>query len=193
MTGPAYTERMDDAVAFVLQKFRFVVRKQTTIPYVTHLFAVAASVGEHGGDEDQIIAALLHDTLEDIPEVTADDLRARFGERVATYVIALSDTTVTPKPAWKPRKEAYLAKLRDEPAALKLISCADKLHNCNSVRRDHRAIGDAVFDRFTAPKHETLWYFREVLDALGTGWKHPILEELRESVHELHRSAQHPI
>lgn len=189
----AYGPRMGDAAAFVVDKFKHKVRKQTTIPYVTHLFAVAASVGEHGGDEEQIIAALLHDVLEDIPEVSEADLRARFGPRVADFVVALSDTVVTPKPPWKPRKETYLAKLRDETADLKLISAADKLHNCNSILRDHRVIGDAIFERFSVPMHETLWYFREVLDALGTGWSHPILEELREAVHDLHRAAQHPI
>lgn len=186
MSSPAYGPRFDAACAYAIDAFRHTYRKQTTIPYITHLFAVAATVGEYGGDEDQIIAALLHDVLEDVEGSSAEDLEARFGSRVSKYVVALTDTTLTPKPPWRARKEAYLAHLRHEPAELKLISAADKLHNCRSVARDHNAIGEAIFDRFTAPKHETLWYFRAVCDSLGDGWDHPILDELRAAVHALH-------
>ena len=189
----AYSTRLDDASVFAAEQFRDKFRKQTSIPYLTHLWAVAALVGEHGGGEDQIIAALLHDVLEDCPDVTESDLRARFGDRVTRYVVALSDTVESPKPPWKERKEAYLAHLASESADLKLISCADKLHNCRSILRDHRAIGDVIFTRFHAPKHETLWYFRALVEALGEGWQHTILVELREAVHELHVVSQTPI
>jgi len=113
-------------------------------------------------------------------------LRDRFGERVAGLVLALSDTLVHPKPPWKGRKERYLAHLRTEPHDVKLISAADKLHNCGTIVRDHRATGDAVFSRFSASKEQTLWYFRSCVDALGDGWEHPLLEELRRMVDELH-------
>jgi (p)ppGpp synthase/HD superfamily hydrolase len=189
----AYSSKLDEAAAFAAEKFRDKFRKQTTIPYLTHLWAVAALVGEHGGDEDQIIAALLHDVLEDCPDVKEADLRLRFGDRVTRYVVALSDTVSHPKPPWRERKEAYLLHLANESADLKLISCADKLHNCRSILRDHRAIGDVIFSRFNAPKHETLWYFRALADALGHGWEHLILVELREAVHDLHAVAQPPM
>jgi len=182
----AYSERLDRALALAADAFRGTFRKSTNIPYLTHLLSVFASVGEHGGDEDQMIAAILHDYLEDIPGSTAEELQAAFGERVARLVAALSDTTVFPKPPWKERKLNYLAHLRDEPEEVKLISAADKLHNCRSILRDYYRQGDSVFLRFTASKTETLWYYRAVTEALANGWSHPILSELEEAVRDLH-------
>ena len=182
MRTAAHSTRLDLAAAFAIDAFRDKVRKTTSIPYVTHLFAVAALVGEHGGDEDQICAALLHDVLEDVDGVTAGDLELRFGSRVARLVVALSDTVTRPKAPWKERKTRYLAQLRAEPAEIKLVSAADKLHNAISIRRDWRRIGDTVYERFSVPKSDTLWYFREVTEALGDGWSHLLLDELRDEV-----------
>jgi (p)ppGpp synthase/HD superfamily hydrolase len=190
---PSYSRRLDDALALAADAFRDHERKASGVPYLTHLLSVCALVGEHGGDEDQMIAALLHDYLEDVDGEAGPMLTARFGPRVAQIVGALSDTLETPKPPWQARKDAYLALLRDEPAEIKLVSAADKLHNCRSVIRDHHAVGDAVFDRFTAGKVGTLWYYRAVTDALAAGWAHPILVELREAVSDLHRLAETPI
>ncbi len=188
----AYTERLDRALALAAESFRGTFRKSTKVPYLTHLLAVCASVGEHGGDEDQMIAAVLHDYLEDVDGARVEDLSGPFGERVARLVLALSDSVSSPKPPWKERKEKYLQHLRAEPAEVKLISAADKLHNCRSILRDHYAQGDAVFSRFTASKDQTLWYYRSVTAALAEGWDHPILKELKEAVHDLHKVAGNP-
>ena len=104
---------------------------------------------------------------------------------MANYVVALSDTLVRPKPPWIERKTGYLARLVSEPAEVKLISAADKLHNSSSILRDHVRIGDSIFDRFSAEKDEVLWYFREVVVALGHDWSHPLLDELERKVAEL--------
>jgi hypothetical protein len=109
---------------------------------------------------------------------------------VTRWVIGLSDTTARPKPAWLERKQGYLDALRNEEPELKLISAADKLHNATSVIRDHRAVGEAIWDRFTATREQTLWYYRAVTDALGEGWEHPILDELRRAVDELEARAR---
>ena len=183
----AYSDRFEDAVAFALAAFRHKRRKATGIPYAVHLLAVCALVGEHGGDEDQMIAAVLHDYLEDVPGSTADELRARFGARVAELVVGLSDTTTHPKPPWRVRKEGYLARLPAEPPDLKLVCCADKLHNCRSTLLDHQRVGNAVYERFNAGREGTLWYYRGVVDALGRGWAHRLLDELHTAVDELHR------
>lgn len=183
--SPCYSERVDDALAFVAEAFRKKLRKGTGTPYLAHLLAVSALVAEHGGDEDQIVAALLHDTLEDIDGVTADDIERRFGSRVAELVVGLSDTTTRPKPPWQERKQRYLAHLRGEAPTLKLVSAADKLHNARSLVRDYLQVGDSLWDRFTASKEQTLWYYQEVLGALVDGWEHPILGELELTVREL--------
>ncbi len=185
----AYGPRFEDALRFMHEKHRTQVRKGSGAPYVTHLLAVAACVGEHLGSEDQVIAALLHDVIED-QGVTVDGLAARFGPSVAAMVDALTDATVIPKPPWRPRKEAYLARLRDEPHAVKLIAVSDKLHNARSIRRDHRVMGAAVWSRFTVEAPETLWFYRAVADALAHGWSHPLLDELYEEVAALESLAR---
>ena len=184
-----YTPRLDDALQLAAAAFRKQVRKGSGIPYLMHLLQVMVTVGEHGGDEDQMIAAVLHDYLEDVPEATGEEVEARFGPRVRRLVEALSDTVETPKPPWEPRKVAYIEALRAEPPELKLISAADKLHNARSILRDLGELGDALWDRFTASKEQSLWYYRSVVDALAEGWSHPLVDELRAVVEAMHREA----
>lgn len=185
-----YSPRLDDAVGFALDAFRSRVRKGTRVPYMTHLLSVMCIVAEYGGDEDQLIAAVLHDWLEDIPGAATEVLEARWGARVARLVEGLSDSAEHPKPPWEPRKRAYLAKLREEPAELKLISCADKLHNCMSIRRDLEVVGLEIFNRFTGGQHGTLWYYRAVVEALGEGWSHPLHQRLTAEVEMMVREAE---
>ncbi len=177
----AYSTRLEDAFAFAADLHREQVRKGGGAPYVTHLMAVAACVGEHLGTEDQVIAALLHDAIED-QGVTADAIAARFGPEVARIVEACTDAFTTPKPPWRGRKERYIARLRGEDAAVKLVAASDKLHNARSIRREHRVEGAAVWRRFTAPADETLWFYRAVAEALAEGWRHPLVDELFEEV-----------
>lgn len=181
-TAMGYGDRFDQAVALVVADFRPVFRKQTRIPYITHLFAVTALVGTAGGDEDQMIAALLHDWLEDIDGASSEVLRERFGARVADMVEALSDTQEHPKPPWQQRKDAYIAKLRVESPDVKLICCADKLHNVRSIVRDVRRDGLSAFDRFSAPRERTVWYYQAIVEALSEDWNHWLLDELRHEV-----------
>ncbi len=187
--APCYSPRLDQALAQAANDFRGVRRKGTDIPYLTHLLAVMVSVGEHGGDEDQLIAAVLHDWLEDVPGATVGALEADYGPRVARLVLGLSDSTGHPKPPWEQRKLDYLAHLALAPAELKLISAADKLHNARSIHRDLRQVGEAVWARFSAPRGKTLWYYRALLPALGEGWRSPLLDELGDEVRALHETA----
>lgn len=187
MTSAAYSRRFDEAVALAMDAFRPIIRKGSGVPYVTHLFSVTALVGEYGGDEEQLIAAMLHDYVEDIPGATVEALSAQFGERVGWLVAELSDCDGEPKPPWRERKEAYIAHLRDAPAEVKLISCADKLHNAITLVEDHVRLGDALYDRFRGKKDGTLWYYREVCLALGHAWESPMLDRLCQTVDHLHR------
>jgi (p)ppGpp synthase/HD superfamily hydrolase len=188
-TKARYSERLDAAVALAARDFRTVVRKGTTIPYLTHLFAVMSLVGENGGDEDQLIAAVLHDWLEDVPGARVETLEAQFGPRVAGLVAGLSDSVGHPKPPWRERKERYLAHLRDALPDLKLISAADKVHNCASIRRDLAEVGPAVFARFTGGREGTLWYYEALGGALATGWQHPLARRVAEEAALLRREA----
>lgn len=187
--APQYSTKLDAALALVADAFRTHGRKASTTPYLAHLLQVMVTVAEHGGDEEQMIAALLHDYLEDIPGADAAKVEAEFGARVRHIVEALTDTQEHPKPPWEERKRAYLRELASEPADVKLVSAADKLHNASSTLRDHRTLGDGVFDRFTASKEQTLWYYRSLVQQLGTGWSHTLLDELREAVRGLHEAA----
>lgn len=184
---PFYDARLGEALRLAADAFAHKERKATGIPYVSHLLAVTTTVMEHGGTPEQCIAAALHDYLEDIEGGSSEELEQRFGAEVAALVRALSDTTQPGhKEPWKERKLKYLAHLRDAGADVKLVSAADKLHNARSIVRDRERLGDAVFERFTPTKDETLWYYRAVMDALSHAWDHAILEELRREVHRLH-------
>lgn len=187
---PAYTPRLDAAVQLVLHDFRRVTRKGSTVPYVSHLFSVTALVAEAGGDEDQLIAAMLHDWLEDVPESTAEELERRFGPRVRRIVESCTDTQELPKPPWRERKERYLASLPHHAPDEKLVTCADKLHNATTLVRDLRLHGPVTMDRFRGGRDGTLWYYASVADALGgQGWHHWLLTELRVAVRDLHTLA----
>ncbi len=180
-----YSDRFDAAILLALDAFRPMRRKASAAPYITHLFAVTALVGQHGGDEDQLIAAMLHDYLEDIPGASVQELERRFGPRVARLVSALSDSIGQPRPPWRQRKERFLARIRSEPDDVKLICAADKLHNVCTIVDDQHRVGNAVFQRFTGGLEGTLWYYGAVLDALGDGWESPLLRRLRAEVHTM--------
>ena len=183
-----YTEKFEDALVYAARLHRDQTRKGTGVPYVSHLLAVAAIVGENGGTEDEVVAALLHDTPEDAGgEARLAEIRARFGDGVADIVAGCTDTYEDPKPPWRARKEAYLDHLAGAPAPVRLVSAADKLHNARSVLSDYRAVGEDLWGRFNGGRDGTLWYYRAVADALaGDG---PVAGELDRVVTELERLA----
>jgi (p)ppGpp synthase/HD superfamily hydrolase len=180
---------VDEALCLVAEAFRHKWRKNRGIPYLTHLMQVALWVAEHGGDEEQFIAGLLHDYLEDVPGADADQLRRRFGDRVTSIVEALSDSTGCPKPPWEQRKRAHLARLREMPAEVKLVAVCDKLHNGKCMLRDLRSMGDEAWEPFHSNREQNLWYYGALVEALGHGWNHPLLDELREVVADMERDA----
>ena len=140
------------------------VRKGTSIPYLSHLLAVSSLVMEHDGDEDEAIAGLLHDVVEDVGRDQAPAIAQRFGARVLDIVLGCTDADRFPKPPWRERKERYLTHLDTAPASVLLVSCCDKLHNATAILHDLERIGPAVFERFTAGREGTLWYYRRLAD-----------------------------
>jgi (p)ppGpp synthase/HD superfamily hydrolase len=166
---PLLGPRFDDALSLASKLHRADVRKGTTVPYLSHLLSVTALVLEDGGDEDEAIAALLHDALEDhAGEISAAELDEDFGPRVRDMVVGCTDTPPDfeggRKPEWKARKEQYLADIRAGRVPVR-VSLADKLHNIRCILRDHRTEGEAVWDRFSVSREQTLWYYTELARA----------------------------
>ncbi len=164
-------------------------RKGSGIPYITHLMSVAALVGEYGGKEDQMIAALLHDAVEDQGgPPTLRRTRTAFGETVADLLNGCSDADTLPKPPWQERKQAFVDRTRSAPPSIKLVVAADKLHNMQSIARDVEGGGAGVWDRFKGKRDDTLWYHQEMLRALATNWEHPIRASLEMALKRLQES-----
>lgn len=185
-----YTTRIEEAVVLALQLHRHQVRKGTDIPYATHLFAVASLVGENGGSEDEVCAALLHDAVEDQggPQTLAR-IQESLGAEVARIVWECSDTDVVPKPPWQARKEAYLEHLAEADGSVLLVSCADKLHNARCTLADLREQGDAVWRRFSGGRDGTLWYYRSLLAVFEARLPGRLPRELRGVVDALHAAS----
>ena len=177
------TNRFDDALAYASRIHRDQRRKGTEIPYVSHLLAVDSLTLEHGGDEDQAIAALLHDAAEDQGGAERlADIEARFGPAVARIVHDCTDSWVEPKPDWRTRKEAYLAAIKHKSRASLLVSLADKTHNARAIVVDLRRHGEIVWSRFKAGRDGTLWYYAELASAFERHLPGPLAEELGRQV-----------
>jgi (p)ppGpp synthase/HD superfamily hydrolase len=160
------SDRFELALVYATQLHQTQIRKGTEVPYISHLLSVAALVLEDGGDEDQAIAALLHDAIEDQGgEATRQEILAKFGEEVAAIVVACSDAETIPKPPWRQRKEQYIEHFRHAPIEVRRVSLADKLHNARSILSDWYRVKDEIWNRFTGRKEGTLWYYRSMVEA----------------------------
>jgi (p)ppGpp synthase/HD superfamily hydrolase len=189
---PMLSARFEEAVKYALELHAHQTRKGGRIPYVSHLFSVTALVLEDGGSEDEAIAALLHDAVEDQGgKATREEIRRRFGKKVVHIVDGCTDTDESPKPPWRERKQRYIEHIRHAPAEVRRVSLADKLHNARTILRDFRRSGDDVWDRFTGGKEGTLWYYRAMLDAYREAKGSYLFEELERVVSALERLAAH--
>ena len=180
------TDRFAKAMTFAAELHRSQVRKGSGVPYIAHLMSVAALALEHSASEDESIAALLHDAIEDQGgDVTRQEIRSRFGNTVTEIVNGLTDSDVQPKPPWRERKEAYIAHLGSASPSVLLISVCDKLHNATSILRDYRRIGEDLWSRFRGGKEGTLWYYRALVTTYQRCYPSPLVEELDKVVTEL--------
>jgi (p)ppGpp synthase/HD superfamily hydrolase len=165
-------------------------RKGTEVPYVAHLLAVCAIALEHGASEEEAIAAVLHDAVEDQGGAeTAAEIERRFGPAVRAIVEGCTDTDVTPKPPWRARKEAYIAHLASAEPSVLLVSASDKLHNARSIVADLRDLGDALWSRFSGGKEGTLWYYRSLVEAFRPRAPRALVAELDRVVTEMEHLA----
>jgi (p)ppGpp synthase/HD superfamily hydrolase len=174
------------AFLFAGEKHAGQTRKASTIPYIAHLMGVASLTLEAGGDEDQAIAALLHDVVEDCGGAPVlKEVRRRFGGRVARIVDGCTDADTYPKPPWRERKENYIRHLRTADADTRLVSAADKLNNVRSILTDYREIGESVWARFNGGREGTLWYYRALRDEFFRRKPNRITRELALAVRDL--------
>ncbi len=187
MAEDRLSPRFQLALGYALRAHSGHTRKGTGVPYFAHLAGVMSLVLEADGDEEQAVAALLHDVVEDRggPE-RLDEIRERFGERVARIVAGCTQGSGEGEDAWDERRVRFVESLPEKDEDVLLVSAADKLHNARAMLRDVRRVGDDLFERFEAPKGEVLEYYRGLRDGFRAsaleGW---LVNELARTVDEL--------
>ncbi len=180
------SKRLQEAFTYASDLHADQKKKGTNIPYLSHLLGVASIVLVYEGDEDETIAALLHDAVEDqggLP--TLEEIRKRFGDRVAQIVEGCTDADAIPKPPWRERKEKYIAHLREADASVRRVSAADKLYNSRAILTDYRVIGETLWERFTGGKEGTLWYYRTLAKTYREVGPSELADEIGRVVAEL--------
>jgi len=189
----SYSLRLSCALLLAHELHRTQTRKGSGRPYIGHLLSTAGIVIEYGCTEDEAIASLLHDAIEDQGGATTENrIREEFGDVVAAIVKDCSDTDQTPKPPWEPRKRAYLAHLRTAPASVRLVSCADKLANVRDMIAAYRVVGEALWERFVKDeeglrtpaevKPKQLWLYQALADEFSREPSPPMAAELSRQV-----------
>jgi len=192
------TDRFNRALQLAIEAHAGQVRKGTenaaglALPYITHPVAVAALVQRYGGTEDQVIAALLHDVLEDGGPQWAEPIREAFGADVLELVEFCTDglpDETGRKPPWRERKEAYVAHLREAEGPGLLVSACDKLANLQAIMLDLTEVGEAVWARFTGKKDGTLWYYGALVETFAGRVPAALEQALRRDLAEVQARA----
>jgi GTP pyrophosphokinase len=185
--APLLSPRFMEALQYATELHNQQLRKGTPIPYVAHLLGVCSLALEYGADEDEAIAVLLHDAIEDQGgDATRQEIRQRFGDRVTEIVNGCTDAEVEPKPPWRDRKEAYITHLETASTSVRLVSACDKLHNARAILRDYRHHGESLWQRFKGGKDGTLWYYRALVTAFRQFPDHSaLIDELDRVVTEM--------
>jgi len=180
------TERFEDALIYSNGLHAGQLRKGSQVPYIAHLLGVAGLVLEDGGDEDEAIAALLHDAVEDQGGLgTLNEIRMRYGSRVAEIVLSVSDAYEDPKPPWRERKENYIASIRTADLSAIRVSLADKVYNARATLMDIEQEGESGWSRFNGGKDGTLWYYHQLIGSYRERGSSKLLQELIRVIGEL--------
>ena len=180
--------RFTAALAYAAELHREQERKVSGVPYIGHLLRVAGIVLEYGGSEDEAIAALLHDAVEDQGGTPVlEEIRRRFGEAVAETVLGCSDTQARPKPPWQQRKQAHVDHVRAASRSVRMVVAADKLDNARSLVSEYRIRGESLWRFFHGGRSGTLWYYDAMLAVLKDAGVTTLVEELERTVAEMRR------
>ena len=183
------TTKFEQALIYATQLHANQTRKVDKIPYISHLMSVSALILEAGGTEDEAIAGLLHDAVEDQGgQATREEIREKFGETVVEIVDGCTETDITPKPPWKQRKIDYIENISNGSDSVKLVSLADKLHNARSLLVGYRNKGDKLWDYFNGTKEDKLWFYRELLKVYRQGNVNFMTVELERILDELNNN-----
>ncbi|MCL1473238.1 HD domain-containing protein [Argonema antarcticum] len=186
MKTPILTEKFADALVYATNLHADQIRKVDGTPYIAHLLSVAALVLEAGGNEEDAIAALLHDSLEDRGgDRTKSEILHQFGAQVLAIVEGCTESEVIPKPPWMERKQRYLRQLQVSSPSVRFVSLADKLHNARSLLASLHQYGERVWTLFKAGKEQTLWFYRALLPIYRECDRHWMLQEFEKVVLEL--------
>ena len=183
---PVLTTRFEEALVLANKIHRTQIRKGSGVPYISHLLSVAALVLEDGGDEDEAIAALLHDAVEDGGgAATRKVILEKFGERVTSIIDSCTECDMQPKPPWRDRKLLYLDKIRHASPSVLRVSMADKLHNMRSILADWEREGDEVWLKFKGGKEGSLWFYGCLLEIYREGCAGFLVGELARIINLL--------
>ena len=167
---PLNTELLDRAIVFAVKAHAGTERRGKGFPYIVHPMEAMEIVATITPDQELLAAAALHDVVEDT-DITADDIRRAFGDRVANLVVAESDVFVdgvSEEDSWHARKQAAIDRLAKAPHDAKIVAMGDKLSNMRAIARDYAVKGDALWQIFHAkdPKdHE--WHYRGLAASLS--------------------------
>ena len=184
--------KLSPALALAIEAHQDQIRKSTQIPYISHPLAVASIALEFGASEDQAIAALLHDTIEDGGRKYEEVILVQFGQYVHDLVQGCTDGTpdhTGKKAPWLERKTAYLEHLQKVSDDVLLVSCSDKLHNSRAIVSDLINEGQSVFERFSSTPEQTLWYYRQLANVF-TNRKTPPAKALESAVSQMEALSQ---
>ncbi|MEH7443610.1 HD domain-containing protein [Bacillus sp. JJ1122] len=157
-------------------------RKNTKIPYIAHPAAVGLILQKAGYKEELVAAGILHDTVEDT-EITLQDIKREFGNEILEIVAGCSEPDKSL--SWEVRKEHTIEYLKTATEDIRVVACADKLHNVRSIFQDVERDGEQVWSRFKRGREQQAWYYRNVIESLGEESTFPLLEELKLEVERL--------
>ena len=178
------------AIEFAVKAHDGQMRKGTPVPYVFHPFNVAKLLLDYKYPQELVIAGLLHDTIEDTP-VTEEDIRKTFNNRIAQLVTGVSEKDK--KDTWENRKKETIKKLKTAPHDILIISCADKLDNIRSIKKDYKELGEKLWDRFNQPGDKQKWYYTNLSQVFSERMKEfdkfPLAEEFVTEVTKVFGSA----
>jgi len=184
--GTELGERFIDALGYATRAHDGQLRGSDDQPYIAHLLRVAGLVIQDGGSEDEAIAALLHDAVEDQGGVERlNDIRDRYGETVAQIVDECTDSCGEPKPPWRERKEAYIRSLDDASEGALVVSLADKLDNTRSMIRGYRIRGEAQWANTGKTAEGVRWYYGTLASRFCELRPGPLADELTRTAAEL--------